>query len=907
LRQRKICLRYSETKTTKYNPLDQDILLKDALSAVKTKAEKDSIKTYAITKKTTESFSISTFRFNVQSKTPMPWDPANFTLTFSFNKQKNLDPVTEYENTYDYRGSFQYSYTPIIRPLKPFSKLKGKSKTAKFFKDWEINWMFNNLTFYTSMNRHYYEMQTRSEVDVDFQLPVQVSKNFLWDRQLSLTWNPIKSLSLSFASNTTARIEETIGAVNKKLFPDEYRDWKDTVMSSLKHLGTPWNYNQTFTGTYRAPFNKIPALDYLTGSVSYNSVYRWDKGATVEDLYLGNTIQNQTSWNADARLNFETLFNKSKFLKDINQRFGSGKSGNRNNNKGKNSKNSKDDKSGKTAKSKPKRFERAVTLSPDSATVIKHNLNTKKIKFSARSEGKVVKVNYKVLDENTIQITDTGSRNLALVITQSKAEDKDKKSIGLEIAEYTLRFLMMPRSASFKWRSTHSLNVPLYAPNVGNVFGQRSSSGPMAPGLGFAFGFYDKDFVNTAKDRGWLITGSDQVSPALWNKTNEFNFELTLEPIRGLKILLTSNITDSRSEQMQFMYAGNPTSFSGSYVRTAWAFPTALRDFRAQDGYASEAFNNFLAYIPQVAARVDREYAGTNYPTGGFMEGSAQAGQPFNPENGGVSRTSADVLVPAFLAAYTGSTPGKVSLKHFDGLGSMRPNWRITYDGFIQLGNMKKWFKSFTISHAYQCTYNVSSYTSFMNWIGVPGSGDMGFILNEQTQQPIPSSPFNISSVVLNEKFAPLIGLKFTLFNDITFNAEYRDSRTLNLNTSAGQLVETLSKQFTIGAGYKIVNFNKILKLGGKQGNVSNDLTLNLDMSYANNQSLIRRIETAYSQATQGTKTFSINFMASYILSKRITLSLFVDHQTNTPLVSNSAYPTSNSNYGMSVNVNLAR
>ena len=142
----------------------------------------------------------------------------------------------------------------------------------------------------------------------------------------------------------------------------------------------------------------------------------------------------------------------------------------------------------------------------------------------------------------------------------------------------------------------------------------------------------------------------------------------------------------------------------------------------------------------------------------------------------------------------------------------------------------------------------------------------------------------------------------------MTFNAEYRDSRTLNLNTSAGQVVETLSKQMTIGAGYKIANFNKILKIGGgKQGSVSNDLTLNLDFSYSNNQSLIRRIETAYTQATQGTSTFSVNFMASYILSKRITLSAFFDHQTNTPLVSNSAYPTSNSNYGIAVNVSLAR
>ena len=111
-------------------------------------------------------------RFNVTSKNAMPWDPANFTVAFNFNKQKNTDPTTEYENTSDYRGSFQYSYSPYFKPWKPFANLNGKSKFQKFLKEWQVNWLFNNLTFFTSMSRHYYEQQVRSEVDVDMQLPV---------------------------------------------------------------------------------------------------------------------------------------------------------------------------------------------------------------------------------------------------------------------------------------------------------------------------------------------------------------------------------------------------------------------------------------------------------------------------------------------------------------------------------------------------------------------------------------------------------------------------------------------------------------------------------------------------------------------------------------------------------------
>jgi len=893
--------RSSETSTPKYNPLDQDILLKDALEAATTKAEKDSIKNYALTKKITESFSLTNMRFNVTSKNAMPWDPANFTVAFNFNKQRNMDPTTEYENTSDYRGSFQYSYSPYFKPWKPFSKLKGKSKLQKFLKEWQLNWLFNNLTFYTSMSRHYYEQQTRSELDVNMQLPVQVSKNFLWDRQLSLNWNPTQSLTLSFESNTTARIEETIGAVNKRLFPDKYRDWKDTVMNSIKGLGTPWNYSQTFTGSYKAPFNKIPFLDYITANVSYSSNYQWDRGVKVQDVDMGNSIRNQTTWNADVRLNFETLYNHSKYLKEINQRF-SARRGNRNINN-KNAKNLKNGSKGTTGKEdQVKKVEKSVQLSPDSTTVFVHNLKTKKVSISGRVKGKLFKLDTKVIDENKIEILNKGNEIVSLTVRERK-EDK-KTNWGKEVLDHSLRFLMAPRSFSFRWRQNHSLNLPLFRPNVGDVFGQSQNYGPMAPGLDFAFGFYDESYVDKALDRGWLITDG-QTSPAVWNKGEEFHFELTLEPIRGLKITLTDNLTDNRTNQMQFMYSGMPTSRTGSYTRTHVAIKTALRSSNAEDGYNSDAFNRFLEYIPVIAQRYEDKYRNMYYPQTGFMEGNPLGGTLYNPEVESVSRTSSDVLIPAFLAAYSGGDPKKVTLNLFPGLSSMLPNWKVTYDGFINLGNMKKWFKSFTVSHAYNCTYSAGSYTSYLNWIGV--NGDYGFTLNESTQSPMPSSPYNISSVAITERFNPLIGFNATLQNDLKVNMQYVDSRTLNLNSQAGQIVETASRQITIGAGYKIANFNKIIKIGSRQGNVSNDLSLDLDLNFASNSSLIRRIETAYTQATQGTKSFSLNFMASYVLSRRITLSAYFDHQVNTPLVSSSAFPTSNSNFGVSINMSLAR
>ena len=878
---------YSVTKertSPKYNPLDQDVLLKDALDDCESKAERDSISAYAIERTSVQNFSISGLKFDVRSKNPMPWDPANFTVNFSFNKQAKNDPTTEYENTNDYRGSFAYNYTPYFKPFKPFKNLKGKSKNARFLKDWELAWLPNNISFLTSMNRYYYEQQTRSETDVMFQLPVSVSKNWLWDRQLSLSWNPIKSLSVSFNSNTSARIEETIGAVNRKLFPDKYREWKDTVWQSIRSMGTPWSYNQTFTAQYKAPFSKIAFLDFLSANAAYNATYRWERGATIDGVKLGNSIANQAAWTADGRLNFESLYNKIPILKDVTKRFA-------------NTRTTQQPK-------KAKRFERTYKLKPDTSIVIRHNLRTSRTKVSATTvEGKPVAIKTRTIDGNSLEVLTRGEQNLKFTVVEVL---KTEKSLWRDISEYALRLATSPRSLSVRYRNTRSLNLPLFAPEIGNIFGQTRSAGPMSPGLDFAFGFTDESYIDKALDRGWLITDDGQTSPAIWANTNELNIEANFELFKGFKVQLTFNRTDNRNSQIQFMYAGMPTSLSGSYTKTHCAIATALRSSKADDGYRSEAFDRFLEYIPEVRSRVEALYAGTSYPSTGFMDGNPYAGMPFSPEVGTVSETSGDVLIPAFIAAYTGRSAEKQTLDPFPSFSAVLPNWRITYDGLLNMGNMRSIFKNFTLSHAYQCTYSVGSYSSFLNWAQA-GGANRGFTLDELSGNPIPSSPYNISSVAITERFAPLVGVSMTFKNELQVNAEYRDQRTLTLNTSAGQVVEAAQRGITIGAGYKIVGFNTVLKMKGSQTGVSNDLTLNADFSFQHNSALIRRIEENYTQPTSGTNSLNINFTASYILSKRLTVSAYFDHQVNTPIVTTGSYPTTSSSYGISFNLSLAR
>lgn len=878
---------YSVTKekiSPKYNPLDQDILLKDALDNAETEAERDSIKNYAVEQSTVKSFSVSGLNFGVKSKVPMPWDPGNFTLNFSFNKQENISPTIEYEHINDYRGSFQYSYSPYMKPFKPFGFIKSKSKNLKFFKDWELSYLPTSINFLTNITRYYYELQSRNEADVEVDIPVSVSKNFYWDRQFALTWNLTKSLSLSFNSNTMARIEEAVGAVNRKLFPDEYREWKDTVMNSIRDFGTPWNYSQSFTASYKAPFSKIPVLDFLNGNVSYNATYRWDRGADIADEAVGNSIANNAVWNLDSKINFETLYNKSKYLKEVNKRFSS------------NSRNRQKER-------KPRKFQRTYQLK-DTLTEVKHNLRSKKVKISATTlDGKPFPLKTKIVDDNNLQILTTGKESVKLVVTEDLTKDVN---FWKEVADHSARLAMSVRSASFRWRNTRTSNIPQFVPEVGDLLGQSKNYGPMSPGLDFAFGLTDESYLQKAMARGWLLGDGNQTSPAIFARTTEYNFEVQLEPIRGLKIQLTANRTDNRTNQIQFMYNDMPTSYSGSFTMTTCAIATALRSSSAKDGYNSEAYNKFLANIPVVAQRLEQHYRGMNYPDAGFIQGTSYANKPYDSNNGGVNEASSDVLIPAFLAAYTGKDPAKVTTSVFPSLAKILPNWRITYDGLVKIGNLNKIFRSLTLTHAYQCTYSVGSFSSYLNWVD-SGNGEYGFTLDELTQRPVPSSPYNISTVAVTERFAPLIGVSATLYNNLTFNAEYRDSRTLTLNSDAGQLVEANQKALTIGAGYKIANFNTILKMKGSQKGVSNDLTLNADFSFQNNQALIRKMQEGTSQATSGTQSVAINFTASYILSKRITVSAYFDHQINKPLISASAYPTINSNYGISINLSLAQ
>lgn len=887
---------YSKEATTpKYNPLDKDMLLDDALDACTTGQQRDSLMNIAREITTYRNFSLSNARIGIVSKRPMPYDPGNFTFSYSRSLRHNQGSTTAYENETDWRGAMSYNYAPVYRPWEPFKKMKSKSPWMRFIKEINLNWLPQSIAFNTEMLRHYYELQLRdlealtagsmTGEDTGIEgIPVSVAKEFLWNRDFALRWDLTKNLRINFTSATHAEIEEPYGVVNKDLYPDEYTAWKDTVRRSLLSLGRPIDYQQTFNATYKVPFDKFPITDWISTDLRFASSYNWDRGVSLSDgIEMGNTISNQRSIDVNSRFNLEALYNKVPYLKKVNRRFSASYR-----------------KPAAAKGQKPRRFDKEIQLKADTTLTVSHNLNSRRPKVSALTvDGRRYPIKYKIINANSLRINTQDTARIKLTVIPGPAPEEGR---WYKLGQYAARFAMSVRNFSFTYKNTYAMTLPGFRPEVGDMFGQKKHGGFLAPGLGFAFGLTDDNYIDRAMQNEWLVCNDSVISPASSNALEDLQIRITLEPIRDLKIDLTANRTHNRSREMQYMFAGMPDTRSGNFTMSIISIGSAFERHNADNGYRSSTFERFRNSLEGIRNRAEAQYANSRYP-----QGTALVGKPFDPANGTVSKHSPDVMIPAFFAAYTGRNARNSALDIFPSLFAMMPNWRITYAGLAKIGWFKKNFRSFNLNHAYRSTYSIGSYNTFQSFISY--MGDIGFTEDVQTGNPIPSSRFDISMVSINEQFSPLIGMDATLKNGMTAKVEYRTNRVLNLSTSACQLVESDSRDFVIGLGYKIINFNLFSQRNVKnsKNRTSHDLTLRTDISFRNQSALCRDIQQGSTQATSGNKTLKISCSADYTLSRLLTLRLYYDRQQNTPLVSSSSYPVVSVDFGFSMKFSLTR
>ena len=942
-------LYYSVTKEEtrpRYNPLDTDMLLEDALESALDKHERDSIESIAVTKSTTTNFSLSNVRVGIKTKRhPMPYDPANFSFSYSHAHRYNTGETTAWEREDQWRGSFNYSYSPVYKTFEPFRNLKGKSKWIAFPKAIGFNYLPQSVTFNSEITRNYYEMQERDLEQLSgSSLPLTFSQQYLWNREFSMRWDLTKNLHASFQSATHAEVEEPYMAVNKDLYPDDYKVWKDSVGRSLRNLGTPLEYQQQFTSSYQLPLNKLPILNWLNANASYNASYSWARGSEMEDgTSLGNTISNNRNLNITSTLNLESFYNLFPFLKKTNDRFKKStastkkavkpamttpkKPGDKGNgDKPGGIKNSKEDEkqNGKLPLNK-NAFQKEIKLKADTTVTVRHGKNSKRLIVTAKTvDGRSYDIKYKVKDNNTIIIRNLDTTSIKLSVI---AKEPLEKQWWYNSLQHTARVLMMVRNINISYRNQQSMTIPGFVPRIGDMLGQRTGDA-MAPGLDFAFGFTGESYLDKALERGWLNCADSVATPANITSTEDLQLKMTLEPLRDLKIDLNASRTVNKAKSIQYMYQGSPTTHSGSFTMTTLSLKSALEGMGdANNGYRSKSFETFCASLESFRAKVEAQYANAVYPAGTTDAfGTQLGGSKFNPEVGGVRQYSADVLIPAFLSAYTSS--GGSSLNIFPALKNMLPNWSLRYTGLSKLPWLSDHFKNITLRHAYKSVFAIGSYASYSTFQEYMNG--LGFITDATTGNPIPNSMYNISTVSINESFAPLLGIDVTLQNNMTCKLEYRTTRVLSLSMTSVQINEALSKDWVIGMAYKISNFNlfpgkaskKIKKAqNGKKSNEkettvntssrssgpNHDLNLRLDLSLRKQASITRDIASMTSSANSGNSAFKLSFMADYTLSRLLTLSAYYDRQTNTPLLSSSSYPTTTQDFGLSLKFSLTR
>jgi cell surface protein SprA len=928
----------NEQSTPKYDPLNEDLLLQDVLDAAPNKAIRDSILNYSQKLKTFKSLSLTGVRVGLKSKVPLPIDPDNFTLHYTRTDAYEHDATTDYEVTRHFDGGVSYNYASPFKAWIPFAKSKKlDSPWLKIVKEFNLNFLPNSITANSNLIRDYFEKQARDLTSGSngMAIPLTVSKTFFWNTDLDLNWNLTKNIRMKFTTNNKSIVEETVNApVNKELFATEYEHWKDTVSRSLREFGSPLNYTHTANVNWQVPLNRVPVLDFLTASTQYNAVYNWDRSAiSSTQTDVGNVISNRRTLTLTTSANLVNLYNKWDFLKTVNKKFDAppkaktpapakkdpnktaepGKQPPAGGEPGKDGrvdlktpaadakKKATSAENPKPVVKEPKKFEVTLDLVADSLMPVKHSLKNKRVYVVVvDSAGRTLPVRMRVKDENNLAVLSKIDVKAKVTVYQKPELDDEG---WYKVASVGARLLMSVKNLTVNYTQNDGLNIPGFR-SVSNLYGASPEFG-MAPGWDFALGMQPSDYLSRAVERQWLINSpgnTDTItSPAVMTSSTDLRIKSSVELIKGLKIELNAARNWNSNNEIQYMFDGMPQNKTGTFTMTTVAIATAFESPNAANGYHSAGFERFLNNMDIVAARLQSKMVGKTYPDIGFLREKGLGGTSYDPANGSFARNSADVLIPAFLAAYTGKDVVHSDLSLFPALKALLPNWSVSYDGLSNLEWVKKYFRNVTLNHAYSCTYNVGSFGSFNSWID--GGGGLGYVQDVLSGNPTPSSMYDVGSVTLIESFNPLIRVQATMNNGLTLKTEMRRTRSMNLSITGGQVIEADNDQLVVGTSYKVSDFHPWGFLANSK--IKNDLSLTGNLTYKNQFSLLRKIQDQYTQASSGNKTLVVEILGDYAISRNMNMTMFYNLESSIPLV--SSYPVTSSDFGFSLRFTLNR
>jgi cell surface protein SprA len=303
------------------------------------------------------------------------------------------------------------------------------------------------------------------------------------------------------------------------------------------------------------------------------------------------------------------------------------------------------------------------------------------------------------------------------------------------------------------------------------------------------------------------------------------------------------------------------------------------------DENVSPTFEEFKENRRVIAARLSAENP--------LSTGIDSTGYPV-----GYGPASQEVLIPAFIAAYSGRDPKQIEMTPFPKIPY--PNWSFRYGGLSKLDFFKKYFKTINLAHTYRSTYAVGNYVSNIDFLE-----EMGFPSNfDAAGNFIPKNRIDV--VTITEQFSPLLGIDMTWNNSLLSKIEYKKSRNLSLSFVNNQLTEVSSNELVIGLGYRFKDVKLNISSGGKKQQLKSDLNIKMDVSIRDNKTLLRRLDEEINQISTGNRMVSINSSADYVINQRFNVRFFFDKTITNPFVS-SQFPNSTTNAGVSLRFTLAQ
>jgi cell surface protein SprA len=430
-----------------------------------------------------------------------------------------------------------------------------------------------------------------------------------------------------------------------------------------------------------------------------------------------------------------------------------------------------------------------------------------------------------------------------------------------------------------------------------------------APGWKYVFGYQpDTNDINRLGSRG-LLTRDSLFNQLIQQRFNQkINVTAQLSPIRDLTIDL--NLDKTFDKQYSELYKDttghtglerfNPYalgSFSISYI----SYQTLFGKFDPNE--VTTTFKKFEEYRARLSQRLGKANPYTQgAPVGadGYIQGYGRYAQ--------------DVVIPAFLAAYTGKDPESVRLlknsnpklksNPFKGMVP-RPNWALTYNGLSRLPGLDKIFTNVTIRHGYSSTLSMNSFNTALLFedplrVGYPKFRD------SLTGNLVPY--FLVPNITISEQFAPLLEVDMTFTNELSTRVEYRKSRQLSLSLVDYQLSENRSTEYTIGINWRKrgLPILKNMKFGKNGKPMDNDVTFRFDFSLRDDATSNTKLDQNTAYPAAGQKVVRLSPTIDYVVNNRVNLKFYFEQNRVIPKLATTA-PITTTRGGVQVRISLAQ